>query len=235
MPSKAALPSEPPSTAGCWTRGRSSLNGYCDLEKLYDSISLVKLIHHAQAAGFPSVALSLVLQIHLATRILRVNNWVSNPILPCTGIVAGCRSSGHLARVIVYPVLQKMHEAYIPKSLHFRCFFDDLVLKICEDSDATTLAFFVDSFHEIISDLKHRRLKHSEAKTVIRSKDKALANKAVKRLADLGTVVKSNLPVADLGTPVSCGTRRLANQARKRLTSAKRAQCPSQMARHAQP
>jgi hypothetical protein len=93
------------------TEGRSSLNGYCDLEKFYDSISLVKLIHHAQAAGFPSVALSLVLQIHLATRILRVNNWVSNPILPCTGIVAGCRSSGHSARVILSPVRQKMHEA----------------------------------------------------------------------------------------------------------------------------
>jgi hypothetical protein len=176
------------------TEGRSSLNGYCDLEKFYDSISLVKLIHHAQAAGFPSVALSLVLQIHLATRILRVNNWVSNPILPCTGIVAGCRSSGHLARVILYPVLQKMHEAYMPKPLHFRCFLDDLVLKLCEESDATTIAYFVDSFHEIISDLKHRRLKHSEAKTVIRSKDNALASKAVRRLATLGLLLNATSP-----------------------------------------
>ena len=113
-----------------------------------------------------------------------------------------------------------MHEAYMPKSLHFCCYVDDLVLKVCEGSDAVTLSLFVDSFHEIISDLYHRRLKHSEAKTVVRSKDKALACKAVKRLADLGTVVKANLPVVDR-TPVSCGTRRLANQARKRLSSAK--------------
>ena len=56
---------------------------------------------------------------------------------------------------------------------------------------------------------------------MVRSKDKPLAEKAVKRLADLGTVIKANLPVVDLGTPVSCGTRRLANQARKRLSSAK--------------
>jgi hypothetical protein len=55
----------------------------------------------------------------------------------------------------------------------------------------------------------------------VRSKDKALAAAAVRRLAQLGTVVRANLPVVDLGTPVSCGTRRLANQAHKRLASAK--------------
>ena len=85
-----------------------------------------------------------------------------------------------------------MHDAYKPKSLHFWCYVDDLVVKICEGSDSATLSIFVDSFHEIISDLSHRRLKHSEAKPIVRSKGKSLASKAVRQLADLGTVVNAN-------------------------------------------
>ena len=142
------------------------------MEKFYDSISLVKLIHHALSVDFPPVPLSLLLQVHLASRVLRVNNWVSNPILPFTGIIAGCRSSGHLARVLLYPMLQKMYDDFIPKQVHFRCFVDDLVLKVCEGSDAAILSTFVDSFHQVITDLSSRRLTHSESKTVIRSKDK---------------------------------------------------------------
>ena len=173
----------------------------------------------------PSRWTFLLVQVHLASRVLCVNNWVSNSILPLTGIIAGCRSSGHLARVLLYPVQQKMHDDFIPKQVHFRCFVDDLVLKVCEGSDATTLSTFVYSFHHIITDLKSRRLTHSEAKTVIRSKDKALAARATQRIATMGTLVRANVPVVDLGTPVSCGTRRLANQARKLLASSVRPQC----------
>ena len=87
-----------------------------------------------------------------------MNNWESNPILPFTRIIAGCRSSDHLSRVLLYPVLQKMHDDFIPKQVHFRCFVDDLVLKVCEGSDAATLSTFVDSFHHVITDLGTRRL-----------------------------------------------------------------------------
>ena len=119
----------------------------------HDSISLVKLTHHAFSVDFPPVPLSLLLHVHLASRVLRVTNWVSNPILPFTGIIAGCCSSGHLSRVLLYPVLQKMHDEFIPEQVRFRCFVDDLVLKVCEGSDAATLSAFVDSFHQVVTDL----------------------------------------------------------------------------------
>ena len=113
--------------------GRStkvSITGYCDLEKFYDSIDIARLIHHAIASQFPLVPLTLLLQVHLSTRIIRVNKWVSEPMLPFTSIIAGCRSSGHLARVLLYPILQQQHDSYIPTELcpklHFRCFVDDL-------------------------------------------------------------------------------------------------------------
>ena len=108
-----------------------SFTGYCDLEKFYDSTDISKLIHHALACEFPLAPMSLLLQVHLSTRVIRVNKWVSEPLLPFTSIIAGCRSSGHLARVLVYPILQHHHDMHVPTpgfpQLHFRCFVDDLV------------------------------------------------------------------------------------------------------------
>ena len=60
------------------------ITGYCDIEKFYDSIAITKLIHHALDCGFPVVPLPILLQVHMATRLLRVNTWVSELILPCT-------------------------------------------------------------------------------------------------------------------------------------------------------
>ena len=60
----------------------TSITGYCDLEKFYDSIDISKLIMHAMACGFPPSAMALLLQVHRGTRLLRVNKWVSEPITP---------------------------------------------------------------------------------------------------------------------------------------------------------
>ena len=66
-----------------------SVTGYCDLEKFYESIDITKLIHHALACEFPLAPLTLLLQVHLSTRIIRVNRWVNEPLLPLTTIIAG--------------------------------------------------------------------------------------------------------------------------------------------------
>ena len=43
-----------------------SISGDCDLEEFYDSISIPKLVYHAQAASFPMRPLALILQVHLS-------------------------------------------------------------------------------------------------------------------------------------------------------------------------
>ena len=128
---------------------------------------------HAMACGFPPAAMTLLLQVHLGTRQLRVNKWVSEPITPHTSIIAGCRTSGHLARVLLYPVLQMQHDATpVPRSLHFRCFVDDLVLRINDPIRGRAIARFTEMFSEILEQLANRALTHSPLKTVIRSNDK---------------------------------------------------------------
>jgi hypothetical protein len=127
-----------------------SITGYCDLEKFYDSIDISKLIHHALACDFPLAPMSLLLQVHLSTRIIRVNTWVSEPLLPFTSIIAGCRSSGHLARVLLYPILQHHHEMHVPTpgfpQLHFRCFVDDLVFRVEAPTAMAAASRFAEQF-----------------------------------------------------------------------------------------
>jgi hypothetical protein len=196
----------------------TSIAGYCDLEKFYDSINIPKLITHAMACGFPLAALTLLLQVHLGTRLLRVNKWVSEPILPYTSIIAGCRASGHLARVLLYPVLQMQHDAEpIPRALHFRCFVDDLVVRIQHPSRGGAINKFTALFGEVLEQLTLRALTHSPLKTIIRSNDNSAASKASQNLANLGLAVKANIPVMDLGTPVGSGKTRVATSAQKRL------------------
>ena len=193
------------------------------MEKFYDSISIVKLIDHALGSDFPPRALGLLLQVHLSTRLLRVNTWVSEPIMPYNSIIAGCKSSGHLARVLLYPLLEEHHRLYVPRPnpLHFRCFVDDLVLRFADSSSVAAEEEFVDTFHEVLQDLKRRKLTYSESKTVIKSNDPKVAASVALRLRARGTPVRCNEPVKDLGTPVGSGKRRIATQANARLAKSK--------------
>ena len=59
-----------------------TITGYCDIEEFYDSLNIATLIHHALDCEFPRVPLTLLLQVHLSTRLLRVNKWNSKPLLP---------------------------------------------------------------------------------------------------------------------------------------------------------
>ena len=118
---------------------------------------------------FPPQAMVILMQVHLSTRLLRVNKWVSQPILPCTSIIAGCKASGQLARVLLYPILARAHEAMKPEQLHFRCYVDDLVLSITRPTITQARITFADLFQEIMQQLAKRNLTHSQQKTVIRS------------------------------------------------------------------
>ena len=110
-------------------------------------MNISKLILHAMACGFPPAAMTILLQVHLGTRLLRVNKWVREPIIPYTSIIAGCRSSGHLAGVLLCPVMQMQHDATpVPRTLHFRCFVDDLVLRINDPKRGRAIQRFTDFF-----------------------------------------------------------------------------------------
>ena len=73
-----------------------TISGYCDLEKFYDSISIPKLVYHAQAADFPMRPLALILQVHLSTRSLRVNKWLSEPIFHAPALLLAAGPAGTL-------------------------------------------------------------------------------------------------------------------------------------------
>ena len=110
-----------------------------------------------------------------------------------------------------------MHEQCMPETLHFRCFVDDMVLRIHHPKRGRAIQQFTDMFGDVLEQLAHRALTHSPLKTIIRSNDNSAASKASKDLATKGMQVKANLPVMDLGTPVGTGKARVATAANKRL------------------
>jgi hypothetical protein len=195
------------------------ITGYCDLENFYDSIDVEKLIHHALDSEFPPQALAVLMQVHLSTRLLRVNKWVSEPVPPCTSIIAGCKASGQLARVLLYPILARAHEQMRPEQIHFRCYVDDLVLCVTRPTIGQARATFVDLFTEVMQQLAKRNLTHSQQKTVVRSNHPKAATAAVADLLKDNITVMANAPVTDLGTPVGTGRNRMATQANKRLAA----------------
>ena len=140
-------------------------------------------------------------------------------------LVENGRGRRHLARVLLYPPLARQHDAYMAANqaptLHFRCFVDDLVLRSAERSCEATEEEFVDTFHEILQDLKRRKLTYSESRTVIKSNDPKIAASVALRLRARGTPARCNQPVKDLGTPVGTGRRRIATQANARLAKSK--------------
>ena len=105
----------------------------------------------------------------------------------------------------------------VPRALHFRCFVDDLVLRINDPKRGRAIQRFTEMFGEVLEQLANRALTHSPLKTVIRSKDNGAASKASRDLSALGIHVKANFPVMDLGTPVGTGKARVATAANKRL------------------
>ena len=124
----------------------------------------------------------------MGTRLLRVNKWVSEPIVPYTSIIAGCRTSGHLARVLLYPALQMQHDATpVPRALHFRCFVDDLVLRMHDPKRGKAILRFTEMFSEILEQLANRALTHSPLKTIIRSNDNGLLARPVRTLPPWGS------------------------------------------------
>ena len=103
--------------------------------------------------------------------------------------------------------------APVPRALHFRCFVDDLVLGIHHPKRGRAIQLFTDMFGDVLEQLAQRALTHSPLKTVIRSNDNTAASKASKDLAGKGMLVKADLPVMDLGTPVGTGKVRVATAA----------------------
>ena len=83
-----------------------------DLEKFYDSIDNVKLMHQAVQFKWNPVGLFISLLVHMAQRVLRIGDLWGEWRSPCKSILQGCGSSISWARVLLYNLLQDLHSRF---------------------------------------------------------------------------------------------------------------------------
>ena len=60
-----------------------------DMDKFYDSINVIKLISKGIELGYPVVALALGMVMHMAMRVLKVEDSFMECEIPANGIIAG--------------------------------------------------------------------------------------------------------------------------------------------------
>ncbi len=81
-----------------------------DLEKFYDSIDLRRLVKAAKKYRYPGVQLLLGLRCYLGPRMVTWGGQASQWVNPDTSITAGCVQANHMARMIVYHILEQVEK-----------------------------------------------------------------------------------------------------------------------------
>ena len=110
-----------------------------DLEKLYDSICLHRLIASMLALSFPLATIFMTFTMYLAPRFLRGLGSVAEPIYPANSILQGCGFACHFARGLLHSLLDHVHRLY---PVELTEFVDDITHKV-EGTGASVLGFFL--------------------------------------------------------------------------------------------
>ena len=82
---------------------------YLDLAKFCDNVHLPTLMRTARLLDYPLRALALCGQMFLAPRVIRANGSFASAIQSETGMVPGSGQAHHLARALLYELLEKIH------------------------------------------------------------------------------------------------------------------------------
>lgn len=80
-----------------------------DFEKFFDTIDIPTLIEKALELQFPVLDLALTIMQHLAPRVIQCDAFCSKPILGNRSILAGCRHSEALTRVLMLTGITKLN------------------------------------------------------------------------------------------------------------------------------
>ena len=171
-----------------------------DAEKFYDNVDLSQLFDCAISCGLDGREAILGLSIFMAPRSIRIGKVIGDANDPSNGMIAGIKRANFYSRLLLYNVMEKMHEA-IP-SAGPRTFVDDLAQVITGKEDIV-IDLGVRSAKLLISMLKGIKIVISSKSAVIGSRLR-IAEAIEKRLREeCGTTLKATKHSIDLG--IDCG------------------------------
>ena len=92
--------------------GKDTLITVGDMEKFYGNIDIETLVEEAEKLEYPTLLLSLGVQMHMAPRGLRCYGYCPGQVLAGNGIIAGCTQSTTYTKICLHAVLQGFRYKY---------------------------------------------------------------------------------------------------------------------------
>lgn len=194
---------------------------YWDLEKFYDSIALRKMILAAMANEYPLTQLLMATRCYLGPRMVLWCDIVDEWIMPSASICAGCVQANHMARVIVYELLDRVH--MVDPRLELSQYVDAVETAATGRMEQVKklIAMAVDAFERGCRDLK---LVISKPKTGLVTTSRQADQEIRKSLKRKHEYIKVQKVVRYLGADATGARRRSARTEHKRRDKAKKRQ-----------
>ena len=192
-----------------------------DMDKFYDSIDVTILIGLCRDKQYPLHPLVLGMKMHMALRVLKVDDGFQPCELPSNGIIAGCLQSTRLTKGFLYGVCQRHCYAIPDQKLnqeYLRSFVDDLAqLHAGQEDQMVVDAIAVGA--ALAQDLINIRCRISPKSTIVGKP--SIAKRIQRGLALRGIQVKIATEGRDLGVGTTAGIRRTSGILKQRIASAR--------------
>ena len=132
----------------------------------------------------------LLLQVHQAPRVLKMNSWISKNTFPSASIIAGCKRSLSAVKLHLYPILEAAHRAWMPHNISTKQYVDDLAVR--DDNDEKKPEEFSSACLDLFIALESKQLLHNPDKTVCNATHPPHLERVASVLRDGGFKIKKN-------------------------------------------
>lgn len=146
--------------------GAAAAAALVDIEKCYDSLDPELLVDCLLELGFPPLSLFLHLMVHWAPRVIQHRGVASRIIAVTRSILAGCTSSGTIAKGYLYKMCEAMHNK-LPM-VKLSTYVDDLVLWVI-GAFTTVAADLAEAVIYLVQLLQNAKLKVADKSMVVGS------------------------------------------------------------------
>ena len=170
-----------------------------DFDKFFDTIDLSILIDKAIEHEFPIIDLVMTMLQHMAPRVIQCDGFCSKTIITNTSILAGCKHSVALTRVLFLTGITKI---CIENPLAAPQLYVDDTAMITAGPDELAYVMMSKAVKDFIK-LSHKLGLKLSSKGVIVAKLPATAKRMVEDLAQIGIIYNNHATTRDVGVDFS--------------------------------
>ena len=197
-------------------QGHHLITIFLDLETFYDRCRFNDVIISGLQLDYPALILQQAMLTYMGPRLVQSDGALSLPIIPCTGVLAGCPAAPSISKVVAHPVAASMTAKRSVSNLDV--WIDDVSLDSVHASAKQVAIDTLLLFRSLRKEIEARGAKLSLDKTsfVASSSQAAKCLRAIREASDpqIRTVAR------DLGVSSGGARRRVLGLAEQRRRKA---------------